>query len=232
MQQFSTWFSKQKFAGKLAIGCGGLFLLLCLCSISTALFNPSTPPSEKANVSSVQTTVFETALAGANQTAIVMASTNTPEFTKIPESTNTPAPSDTPLPPPTMNVGMIGERRESGGIALTVLGVSKMQSIDYFTPESGNVFLVMEVVIENVSRDDETPYNPLYFSVKDSDGFEANTSFASPNPSLQSGDLPKGDKVRGYVAFEVRSSASGFVATYEPLVIFGGYEPIRINLGQ
>jgi hypothetical protein len=127
---------------------------------------------------------------------------------------------------------MIGERRESGGIALTVLGVSKMESIDYFTPESGNVFLVLEVVIENISRDEETPYNPLYFSVKDSDGFQANTSFASPNPSLQSGDLPKGDKARGFVAFEVRSTASGFVATYEPLVLFGGYEPIRINLGQ
>jgi len=226
IQKFSTWFSKQKLAGKLAIGCAGLFILFCLCSIPIAIFSPSTATPETADVSSVQTAAIETAMAGINQTAIANAPTNTPE------STNTPAPTDTPLPPPTQNVGVVGERRESGGIALTVLSVSKADSISIWTPESGNVFLIIEVLIENVSRDDETPYNPFYFSVKDGDGFEASTAIAAPDPSLQSGTLPKGDKVRGFVAFEVRSIATGFTVTYEPLVIFGGYEPIRINLGQ
>ena len=226
IQNFSTWFSKQKPLGKLAIGCGGLLLLLCLCSIPIAIFSPSTPTSQTADISSVQTAAVETAMADVNQTAIVNAPTNTPE------STNTPTPAVTPLPPPTQNVGVVGERRESGGIALTVLSVSKAESIDFFTPSEGNVFLIIEVVIENVSRDEETPYNPFYFSVKDGDGFEASTAIAAPDPSLQSGTLPKGDKVRGFVAFEVRSTASGFIVTYEPLVIFGGYEPIRINLGQ
>lgn len=226
IQNFSTWFSKQKLAGKLAIGCASLFVLFCLCSIPLALLSPSTPTPQAADVSSVQTAAVETAMASVNQTAIVNAPTNTPE------STNTPAPTDTPLPPPTQNVGVVGERRESGGIALTILNVSKANSISIWTPDSGNVFLIIEVVIENVSRDEEAPYNPLYFSVKDSEGFEYNTAIAAPDPSLQSGNLPKGDKVRGFVAFEVRSTATGFIVTYEPLVIFGGYEPIRISLGQ
>jgi hypothetical protein len=34
------------------------------------------------------------------------------------------------------------------------------------------------------------------------------------------------------VAFEVKIDAVGFTVIYEPLVMFGGYEPIRINLGQ
>jgi hypothetical protein len=226
IQNFSTWFSKQKLPGKLAIGCAGLFVLFCLCSIPIAIFSPSTPTPQTADVSSVQTAAVETAMAGVNQTAIANAPTNTPE------STNTPAPTDTLLPPPTQNVGLVGERRESGGIALTVLSVSKAESIDFFTPDTGNVFLIIEVLIENVSRDEETPYNPFYFSVKDSEGFEASTSIAAPDPSLQSGTLPKGDKARGFVAFEVRATATGFIVTYEPLVIFGGYEPIRISLGQ
>ena len=225
IQNFSTWFSKQKPLGKLAIGCAGLFLLFCLCSIPIAIFSPSTPTPQAADVSSVQTAAVETAMAGVNQTAVVNAPTNTPE------STTTPSPTDTPLPPPTQNVGVVGERRESGGIALTVLSVSKAESIDFFTPDAGNVFLIIEVLIENVSRDEETPYNPFYFSVKDSEGFEANPSIAAPNPSLQSGTLPKGDIARGFVAFEVRATATGLIVTYEPLVLFGGYEPIRINLG-
>lgn len=90
---------------------------------------------------------------------------------------------------------------------------------------------MLEVVIENASRD-EAPYNPLYFTVKDSDGFEYNTAAVAPDPSLKSVSLARGDRVRGFVAFEVRDTARGFVVTYEPLVILGGYEPIQIELGQ
>ncbi len=231
IKQFPSWFSKQKLSGKLAIGCAGLFILFCLCSIPLAILSPSTPTPEIAepvslNVASLQTAAFETAMAGINQTATANAPTNTPG------PTNTPAPTDTPLPPPTQNAGVVGERRETGGIALTVLSVSKANNISIWSPDAGNIFLIIEVLIENVSRDEETPYNPLYFSIKDSEGFEYSTAIAAPDPSLQSGNLPKGDKVRGFVAFEVRSTANGFIVTYKPIVILGGYEPIRISLGQ
>jgi hypothetical protein len=68
--------------------------------------------------------------------------------------------------------------------------------------------------------------------VKDSDGYEYNTTLFTREPSLKSGDLPKGDKVKGFVAFEVRSTSKGMVLSYEPLVLFGGYEPIRIALDR
>ena len=145
IQNFSTWFSKQNLIAKVVIGGVALFLLCCLCSIPIAIFSPSTPTPQTADVSSVQTAAVETVMAGVNQTTVTNAPTNTLE------STDTPAPTDTPLPPPTQNVGVVGERRESGGIALTVLGVSKAESIDFFTPDAGNVFLIIEVVIENVS---------------------------------------------------------------------------------
>jgi hypothetical protein len=125
---------------------------------------------------------------------------------------------------------MIGEPREAGGIVLTILNVTNMDRIDFLTPEAGNTFLVIDVTIENTNRTEEMPYNPLYFSVKDSDSFEYNVSLLSPDPSLKSGTLPLGAKVRGNVAFQVRRVAKGFVVTYKPLVIFGGYDPIRIGL--
>jgi len=164
------------------------------------------------------------------QTAIVSSSIVVLTFTAAP--TKTPANTNTPLPSPTPDIGAINEPIEMSGIVLTVLDATKMDRIDYFTPDPGNIFLVIDVSIENVNRANETPYNPLYFSVKDSENYEYNASFFSPNPSLKSGTLPKGAKVRGFVAFEVRSTSKGFVVTYKPLVILGGYAPIRISLDR
>ncbi len=154
----------------------------------------------------------------------VVIYTLTPSITKTPESTRTPQPSLTP------DIGAIGEAREAAGVVLTVLNVTKMDKIGFFNPNPGNIFLIVEVLIENSNRPDEMPYNPLYFSIKDPNDFEYNISFVSPDPSLKSGTLPMGGKVRGNVAFEVSSSAKGFILTYKPLVVLGGYEPIRINL--
>ncbi len=126
----------------------------------------------------------------------------------------------------------VGDRVEAGGVALTVMGVTTVNSIsDFLKPKEGNVYLVVDVLIETTGRD-SAPYNPLYFKVKDDGGIESNASLVGPDPSLKSGDLVKGDKVRGNVAFEVGASASGFVLTYEPMVIAGGYEAIRVDLGK
>lgn len=61
---------------------------------------------------------------------------------------------------------------------------------------------------------------------------ENSPAIASLEPSLKSGDLVKGDKARGHITFEVKSDSSGFVSFYEPVLIFGGYEIISIDLGQ
>lgn len=129
-------------------------------------------------------------------------------------------------------IGEIGDRVETGGVALTVNGVTTSKRIDdIWTPDSGNIFVIVDVTIENVDRE-EAPYNPLYFIVKDSDGFEYNTAIAAPDPSLKSGDLAAGDRARGNVAFEVKEGATGLVMSYEPLVILGGFGELLFNLGD
>lgn len=73
IQQFPSWFAKQKLSGKLAIGCASLFMLCCLCSIPMAILSPATPPSTPVSIStSISTSV----------------STSTP----VPTSTSTPVP--------------------------------------------------------------------------------------------------------------------------------------------
>jgi hypothetical protein len=215
------------------------FIILCVICLGFSLvinlgqkagILPTTVPTstEDGSISAIQTIAVQTALAG-----IVK-----PSETKAPAvipPTNTPVPlpvdTETPIPAPSIAMGTIGQRIEHNGIALTVTKVSKINSINtYLVPEAGNTYLVVEVIIENASRAEETPYNPFYFSVKDADGYQYTSAMLSPEPSLSAGKLVQGDKVRGNIAFEVKDTATGFVLSYEPLVIFGGYTPIRISL--
>jgi hypothetical protein len=157
-----------------------------------------------------------------------------PTATPQPVATATPVPPTATPEPPTATpeppaMAQIGDRVEAGGIALTVNSAQTMASFDFMTAAEGNTYLVVDVLLETTDRD-MAPYNPLYFSVKDSDGFEHTNALIAPDPSLKSGELARGDRVRGNVAFEVPLGATGLVLTYEPLVIMGGYEPLRVAI--
>lgn len=157
--------------------------------------------------------------------------TETPRPTSIPGPTETPAPTEPPPPTP-RTTGIVGERFELAGLALTVLSVERKDQIgQYSKAKDGSTYVIAEVVIENTGYD-STPYNLLYFEVKDSDGFEYNAAvvLGTDTPMIQSGDLTLGDKARGIVVFEVKKEATGLVLKYEPLVIGGEYEPIKVAL--
>ena len=126
--------------------------------------------------------------------------------------------------------GRVGERRESGGVAITVNTVSKTGRLGQFLIAGpGKTYLVVDITIETTTRE-IAPYNPLYFKLKDSDLIEYNSSLLSDDRGLKSGELPRGERVRGTVAFDVPAASKGFMIIYQPIVIFGGYETIKIQL--
>lgn len=128
-------------------------------------------------------------------------------------------------------LGKIGDRVESGGVALTVVGVDRTDSMgQFFKAKPGRTYAVVEVVLETTGRD-KAPYNPMYFKVKDSEGVEYTAGLAGGDDSLKAGELEQGDKVRGTVAFDVPADAKGLTLSYQPIVIFGGYQTIRVALG-
>jgi len=97
IQQLSTWFTTRKLSGKLAIGCGGLLVLFCLCSIPIAILSPSTQTLKVQNTSIAQ---VETSPISSQTEIVAEVPTSAP--TDTPESTNTPLP-----PPPTQNPNLI-----------------------------------------------------------------------------------------------------------------------------
>lgn len=134
----------------------------------------------------------------------------------------TPAPSSAPA--------HVGDRVESAGVALTVNGVKRADSLSQVQrAKPGRTYLVADVTVENTGRD-KAPYNPLYFKVKDANGYEYTGIPSGTDQSLKSGELQPGDKARGTVAFDVPSDAAGLVMSYQPIVILGGYQPIRVSL--
>jgi hypothetical protein len=126
----------------------------------------------------------------------------------------------------------VGERAEVASVVLTVNSVERKDELNkYQKAEAGSEFVIVDVLIENTWTEEE-PYNPYYFSVKDGTGVESSVEMNMERGALQSGDLIPGDKVKGTVVFKVAKGATGLVMTYEPLVLAGGYRPLRIDLGE
>lgn len=141
------------------------------------------------------------------------------------QATNAPAATEAPAA-----VAKVGDRVELNGTALTIVKIDRKAAIsDFQKAKDGNEFVIAEVVIENSASDSKIPYNPLYFKVKDADGFEYDAGFSAGDQSLKSGDLAKGEKARGNIAFEVKKATKGLVLEYKPL-IFGESEAIRVAL--
>lgn len=189
----------------------------------------------KGTSSTAQPTQAPTAAVAAAPPAPPAAAAPTSPPTAAPKPTAPPATATTPpkpTEPPKPSVAKVGDRVESAGVAITVAKVDKAAAFgQFFKPKAGNTYLATEVIVENAGRDSSTPYNPLYFKVKDSDGFEYTTALTGPEPLLKTGELAKGEKARGWIAYEVKSEAKGFSLSYQPIVIFGGYQVIRIDLG-
>lgn len=134
--------------------------------------------------------------------------------------------------PPGASLGKVGDTVSGGGLSIVVNKVTTVDKLQFLQPKAGNHYLIVDTTITNVEND-SAPYNPIYAKVKDSDGDEFPASIAgAPQPALGSGTLTKGDKVHGNLAFEVPKNGKGFVLTYNPLVIAGGYVPLRVDLGQ
>jgi hypothetical protein len=151
----------------------------------------------------------------------------------VPPTPKPVAPSATPVPPTSppkpATIAKVGERVESAGIALTVNGVRRADAINQFVKaKPGRTYLIVDVVLETTGRE-KAPYNPFYFKLKDSEGFEY-TAGIGPDNSLKSGELAQGEKVRGAVAFDVPREAKALVLSYQPIVIFGGYQTLRVQL--
>ncbi|MBE0697922.1 MAG: DUF4352 domain-containing protein, partial [Anaerolineaceae bacterium] len=110
--------------------------------------------------------------------------------------------------------------------ALTIEKVEVSSRLPARKAGKGQQFVTLTVKIENTAHD-RVPYNPLYFRVKDVDGFEYLPVVGSPETSLQAGSLARGQMVHNIVIFEVPTTDYKLVVSYLPTVLTEEYAPIR-----
>ena len=90
IQQFFTWVLKQKFIGKLAIGCSSLFILCCLCIVPIAILSPSTPLPISETPLPIEKIIEMTFSAAGTQTAALYNPTPLTILSLTPTSTSPP----------------------------------------------------------------------------------------------------------------------------------------------
>jgi len=98
----------------------------------------------------------------------------------------------------TTKVYSAGETAKCGDLAITVYG---------FQLVSNNLYLGVDVQIENKGTKTETISKKEEMSIMTSDGKEYGVAPYVPDPAFPDGELKAGDKARGLVAFEFPSSA-------------------------
>jgi|GEM_PF-5186692 len=118
-----------------------------------------------------------------------------------PGRTPTAAPTAGPKP-------KLGQTTEVGAAKYTVNAIQdNLPGSEFSKPPAGKRWLAIDVTIEATG---EVSYNPYDFSLQDADAFVYEPTFVSgdaPAPDLSSGDLARGDRVRGWVFFEVPATA-------------------------
>ena len=110
----------------------------------------------------------------------------------------------------------IGERVEMGEFVITVNSVKDSQGSEFLKPAAGHVYKIVDCTIENLSDEAEVISSLMMFKMADSKGYNYNVTIAdSSKPSLD-GELGPGRKMRGEIAFEVPTDATGLELIFEP----------------
>lgn len=139
----------------------------------------------------------------------------------------------TPLPPtptqtPKPGLPGLGKTAEGHGYSLIAVAVEDPASPGrLYTAKPGKKLVAIEVIIGNVSGESFSS-NPLYATLVDTEGFTYEPELgARAQGQLAMLDLNPGEKVRGWIAFEVPEGAVPASVKYE----FGGWSGIVLQAG-
>lgn len=124
----------------------------------------------------------------------------------------------------------IGQRHESGGVALTVQSIERLaQFLDQAAGENQE-FMVIEVQVENNSGESVMIGN-LMFALSDDSGAVFLNSLPDDPQELDTGWLDDGASAEGRLTFTVPVATTDLFLTYNPIG-HSAAQPIRIALGK
>ncbi len=120
----------------------------------------------------------------------------------------------------------IGERAEVPELMVTVEGIKKCSSEHL---KQGNVLLGVELLVEGRSPD-EVHFNPFHCKVRESNGAVTTPTFNGCEPRLRDHRLAQGERERGWVSFELSSSAQRLQLVCSQAVVGGQTRVLEFSL--
>jgi len=118
----------------------------------------------------------------------------------------------------------MGKEIQLGKDVVTIHGIAECKADnEYIQPAAGTKFVVIEVTQE-VNKGELTDYNTYNFTAVDNMSFTYEATIACKDPDLGFGSLHDGQKVRGYVTFEVLETNEVETIIFKPSI----YSPDRI----
>ncbi len=202
--------------------------------IAAALFAALLAACGSTGAPTVTSPTNAPAAAEAPTSAPAVEATAMPEPTAMPEATAAPGATAAPEATAAPAVAKVGNKVEMDGFAVTVTKAERATQIgDFQKAQDGREFIVIEALFENTDTDKEkADYNPFFFKIKDSEGFEYQATIDMGSNSLKSGNLDKGSKARGTVVFDVAKGANGFTLSFQNLSMTMSQTSLQWELGD
>lgn len=205
----------------LAIGmaCNPLELAQQAPALATQAVQVATQAVEAA------TQVSQTELAPTPAPKVTKPAATQPVQPTQPAATKSAGATATPAKP---LAGKVGQRVTGGNFALTVTKAEFSKGTSDVQPDQGNVFLLVHVVVENISTTDNVFVRADAFQVKDSTGkLTGWIALSFLDDELGYAEYAPGGKVPATIGFQVSQKAKGFHLLFD----YGGDKPMDFDLG-
>lgn len=121
----------------------------------------------------------------------------------------------------------VGDTAKVGDAEVTVHGFRLDQGDEFFGPDEGNVWLVVDVTVINTGGNSYALSSVLQTAARDQEGREHGIAFGPDLQGSLDGQIPPGDRLRGEIAFEVPTSQAGLQFVFKQAI---GTAQARWNL--
>jgi hypothetical protein len=128
--------------------------------------------------------------------------------------------------PDVLNLNL-GDSAKVGDARVTANSYRLDAGGEYLKPDSGNMWVIVDVTVVNTGDDEYNISSLLQTAVRDADGYEYDVAFGPDTKGNLDGSIPAGGTLRGEVGFEVPNPSYGLQFVFKQAF---GSQQARWNL--
>ena len=149
-----------------------------------------------------------------------------------PEKIENPPPQAQPEEPPqaSQEIFEIGDTVGIGNWELTINSTRHDDGDEFSKPEDGEVWLTLDITMQNLSDEQRTVSSYMMFELVDIDGRKQDEAMWADTNGRVGGDLGAGRRLAGEIAFKVSEEKQKFELVFNPSVFGSGQAIFNIPL--